>query len=235
MTSTMRCASHQLPSIDPRSPINLSIPQHNILTAFQSLSGNSPVTNSTNSFQFKNPTPTPSPVTPSSRLYYESTFPSFGPEPVYETVQAAQGDQVSSSSLKFLLQTGRVPSVMVGCPCGEGRQTTRHILKECKRFEGERDGLMVKSPRSPRTPGTPRSPREKEVMIMHAARKWRMKTLLGRYQMAVQKQDSFAGQGGYGAPLKVGSNQKSPRPDVVELGLVKGAGFGGKIRNAFGR
>ena len=223
-------------AMDPRSPMALTIPQHQILNSFQSIPSTSPFTNSPHPFQFKNPTPAPSPITPSSRLYFESTFPSFGPSPISETIQEAQGTRARSSSLKFLLQTGRVPSVMVGCPCGQGRQTTRHILKECKRFESERDGLMTKSPRSPRTPGTPRSPREKEVMVMHAARKWRMKTLLGRYKMAVQKQEIFAAKSGYGAPLVLGNApmQKSARPDVVELGLINKP-LSDRMKNAFSR
>lgn len=71
---------------------------------------------------------------------------------------------------------------------------------------------------------------------MHAARKWRMKTLLGRYKMAVQKQDLFATKGGYGAPMVVGGAapmQKSARPDVVELGLVNKP-LGDRMKNVFG-
>lgn len=64
--------------------------------------------------------------------------------------------------------------------------------------------------------------------MVNAARKWRMKTLLGRYRRAVQMQK----QEGFGRPMEVPGKrmQKSPRPDVVELGLVGATGEGLKER-----
>jgi hypothetical protein len=55
-----------------------------------------------------------------------------------------------------------------------------------------------------------------------------MKTLLGRYRRAVQMQK----QEGFGNPRALtagGRAQKSPRPDVVELGLVKQDGLKEKL------
>jgi hypothetical protein len=79
----------------------------------------------------------------------------------------------------------------------------------------------------PRSPGSPRSPAE--ARVVHAARKWRMKTLLGKYKEAVKKQEYSYGQIGEfeGANGRV---QKSPRPDVVEMGLVKEGGVMGEWR-----
>src|SRR3954453_8097399 len=111
----MRRASHQLPGLDPRSPMTLTIPQHQILTSFQSLpspftqnpspspfqpqTATSPFSHSPSPFTFKGtrvPANTPiSPIQPISRtaqLLYD-----IAPSPVAKH---------NSSSLKFLLQTG---------------------------------------------------------------------------------------------------------------------------------
>lgn len=240
--ATIRRASHQLGGIDPRSPITLTIPQHNLITSFQSISNSpiqriqqsSPFSNSPNPFSFKNPTPQPSPISTPQRLFsFYEAFPTANP-PRIQTFTQTQSQIAShitiaepppapkKSSMKFLLQTGRVPTLFQSCPCGEGRQTTKHILKDCRHFSSqERQGLLSSpmdtgTPKTPRTPGSPRSPAE--MKAMHAARKWRMKTLLGKYKEAVKKQEY-----GYGKieEVNVKREQKSPRPDVVELGIVR--------------
>lgn len=225
--ATIRRASHQLPGIDPRSPMSLTIPQHQILTSFQSLpspfhqtpspfqaaSTTSPFSHTPSAFTFRGPTRVPtntpsSPISRTAQLLYD-----VAPSPV----KAQNRDQ--SSSLKFLLQTGRVPSILSSCPCGQGRQTTKHILESCPHFANERETLLPA--RNPRSPGakSPRTPKGvKKSPVLNAARKWRMRTLLGRYRRAVQIQE------GFGNPMLAAGKkmQKSPRPDVVELGLVGG-------------
>jgi hypothetical protein len=231
--ATMRRASHQLPGLDPRSPMTLTIPQHQILTSFQSLpspfhqnpspfqaqAATSPFSHSPSPFTFRAPirVPTNTPISPISRTA----------QLLYDIAPSPARTRDRSSSLKFLLQTGRVPSVISSCPCGQGRQTTKHILKSCPHFENEREQLL--SSRSPRSPGmkSPRSlGRTREQKVVNAARKWRMRTLLGRYRRAVQMQK----QEGFGNPMIAAGKrtQKSPRPDVVELGLV-GNGFKEKL------
>lgn len=297
----VRRASHQLPGVDPRSPITLSIPQHNLITSFQSITSSfspttqsqfapkpqaySPYNNSPHPFSFKNPTPSSSPISTPQRLFsFYEAFPTTNPPRIQAFTQTQTFTQTQSQiqnqaqfstpapkhtevevpgaperrSLKFLLQTGRVPTVLVPCPCGNGRRTTKHILKECTHAPNSAASRqpLLSSPSTPytptRTPGTAtsvafsqtptptgfqsrgtntptaRSPRSAgsrspaEARAVHAVRKWRMRTLLGKYKEAVRKQEYSYGRVEMGG-VRV---QKSPRPDVVEMGLVGGRRWG---------
>lgn len=177
---------------DPRSPLQLatlttSFPQHQLITSFSTLQA-SP-------FQFS---PT-NPFTRPTNSPLRSKLPLFTPnnkENVSPTMPVGPPRRRSSSLANLIKGPKSIPGM---CACGHGRRSAKHMIKDCPRFESEREQLVSKTPvgRSPMTrspiaksPRSPQSPAEmaSQRKLLHVARKWRMRTLLGKYQLAVETQ-----------------------------------------------
>lgn len=187
---------------DPRSPLQLStlktsFPQQQIITSFQNLQA-SP-------FQFSPTTQFPRPAAQSPIIARATQSPivpratqSF-PETPYKASETPimPARRRRSSSLAKFLGPRNVPGL---CACGQGPKSAKHQIHDCPRFESERERLVSKSPIGcspvspsprPRHSAPPQSPTELAASrrkLVHVARKWRMRTLLSKYQLAVQTQ-----------------------------------------------
>jgi hypothetical protein len=175
-------------SSDPRSPLQLStlttsFPQHQLISSFQALQ--------VSPFRFSPTTPFTRPAG-QSPIFSRSTrlIPEVPKEENELPIVSFQGKRRRSSSLAKLIGPQNIPGL---CACGQGRKSTKHILRNCPRFESEREQLVSQSPtaRSPsaRSPGS-QIPRDvaSQRKLLHVVKKWRMRTLLGKYQIAVQTQ-----------------------------------------------
>jgi hypothetical protein len=164
---------------DPRSPLQLSslvtsFPQHQLITSFQTFQ---PVRYS--------------PTRTFSRRAVQSPVLSRGGGNFHDgqtnTGSSKLVKRGRSSSFAKLLGPRNVPGM---CSCGQGRKSVKHLVRDCPRFEAERERLVSQSPVSPTTTApmmqstvqqAPAESATQQKLVQKVRR--HTKTLFGKYNM----------------------------------------------------
>jgi hypothetical protein len=172
---------------DPRSPLQLSslvtsFPQHQIITSFQTFQV-SPLR-----YSPRRTTPSPIYARPARALFHDDA----APEPS-RLVKRRR----SSSLAKLLTPHSSATASMAGvCACG-GRRSVKHLVRDCPKFEAERERLISRDPEN-RSP-LPRStaeisaqqmqpPQGQQQNLVQIVRR-RTRTLLGKVNIGDVQRD----------------------------------------------
>ena len=169
-------------SSDPRSPLQLSslvtsFPQHQIITSFQTFQV-SPLR-----YSPRRTTPSPIYARPARALLHDDA----APEPS-RLVKRRR----STSLAKLLTPHSSTVGVPGVCACGHGRKSIKHLVRDCPKFEAERERLISQSlgnssplPRSTVEISAQLPPQQNLVQIVRR----RTKTLLGKVNIVDAQKD----------------------------------------------